>query len=183
MSVRANKSHAVVRQPRHGFMPLTQILAAVPTALLALVPTGTCPLCVAGNVGVMSGLGVPFLLNHRVQTPLIVVFLAATLGCVGWVAMKRRSFAPFVVVLVGSLALGVACFAWNHSVFVYGGSATILGGALWSTASKPRSSFTTSLPGSLLRTSSPTAIHCKHDTLIGFAGRHVKLPRPEAPPT
>jgi hypothetical protein len=56
--------------------------------------------------------------------------------------MKRRRIAPFAVVLMGSPAITLSSFSWRHPLLVYGGSATIFAGALWSAASKPRNFVT-----------------------------------------
>ena len=45
-------------------------LLTLPGVVLPLLPSTTCPVCIAAYAGALSTLGLGFLFNARVQTPL-----------------------------------------------------------------------------------------------------------------
>ena len=103
----------------------------VPAAVLPLLPSATCPVCLAAYAGVLSSLGLGFLLNDQVQRPLILVFLGITIASVAWAAKQYRRFSPFLLVLSGSVAIVAARIVWNVSWVVYLGVAFLIAGAVW----------------------------------------------------
>jgi len=138
MSTKPNDGPAVVQRPRRGLIGVLHVLAASPAAALSLLPIGTCPLCIAGNLGVLSGISIPLVGNGRVRSVVVVIFLLTTIFCVGFVARKRGSIAPLAVVLAGSLSIVAARLIWNIPSLAYLGATTLAAGATWSTVRRAR---------------------------------------------
>lgn len=103
----------------------------VPAAVLPLLPSATCPVCLAAYAGVLSSVGLGFLLNDQVQRPLILVFLGITVVSVAWAATQYRRFSPFLLVLSGSVAIVAARILSNVPWVVYLGVGLLVTGAFW----------------------------------------------------
>ena len=108
-----------------------QSLAVLPGALLALLPSATCPMCLAAYAGVLSAVGLGFLFNERVLGPLIVVFLAVGVFSVAWSTRSYRRPGPLVVTVVGSGAVVAGRLVWNVPIALYAGVALLIGASLW----------------------------------------------------
>jgi hypothetical protein len=103
----------------------------VSAAVLPLLPSATCPLCLAAYAGILSSLGLGFLMNDQVQKPLILVFLGITLASVAFSAKQHRRFGPLLLVLSGAVAIVAARIVWNIPWVVYLGVAFLVAGAGW----------------------------------------------------
>ncbi len=111
--------------------PWLQTLIAVPAAVLPLLPSISCPVCIAAYAGVLSSLGLGFMLSDRVQSPVIVFFLTVFVGSVVLANRQPRRFGPVCVVLPGALAVVAARIVWNVPWVVYAGVALLIVGTVW----------------------------------------------------
>ena len=105
--------------------------AAVPGALLSLLPSATCPACIAGYAGLLSSLGLGFLLNERVLLPLIVAMLGFGVASIAWSTRSHRHAGPLVVTIAGSVGIVVARFVWNFPAIVYASVALLVIASVW----------------------------------------------------
>lgn len=113
--------------PRNWFRSLVMI----PGAVLPLVPSVTCPACLAAYAGVFSALGLGFLHNERVLAPLIVLFLAVGIFSVAWSTRSHRRLGPLVVTLLGSAAIVLGRLTGHVHILLYGGVALLIAASLW----------------------------------------------------
>lgn len=117
--------------PRRGRPAWLQTLVAIPAAVLPLLPSFSCPVCVAAYVGLLSLLGLGFLLTDRVQRPLIVAFLIVSVAGVGWAARQYKRVGPFVLVLLGCVAIVAGRLVWNVTPALYVGVVSLVAGTVW----------------------------------------------------
>jgi len=117
--------------PRRGRPTWLQTIIAIPAAVLPLLPSFSCPVCVAAYAGLLSSLGLGFLLTDRVQRPLIVVFLIVSVAAVGWAAKQYKKVGPFVLVLMGSTAIIAGRLVWAMAPALYAGVACLVAGTVW----------------------------------------------------
>jgi len=103
----------------------------VPGAVLPLLPNATCPVCLAGYVGIFSSLGVGVVLTGRTEKPLILFFLGVSLASVAWAAGRRRRFGPLLLVILGSVAIVAARIVWQLPLITYCGVTLLLAAAVW----------------------------------------------------
>jgi len=73
-----------IRNARPGSGHWLGSLATVPGALVALLPAATCPACLGAYFGVLSALGLGFLLTNRVLVPVVVGFLVLGIAIIAW---------------------------------------------------------------------------------------------------
>ncbi len=119
-----------------------QTLIAIPAAVLPLLPSFSCPVCVAAYAGLLSSLGLGFLLTDRIQRPLIVAFLVVSVASVGWAARRYKKIGPFALTLVGSAAIIAGRVVWSVTPMLYVGVMCLVAGTIWNLILKrPRRKF------------------------------------------
>lgn len=122
---------AALQQARGLRWSWMRSMALLPGAVLSLLPSATCPACVAAYAGVLSTLGLGVLLTERALVPLIVVFLVIGFASVAWSTKSHRRYGPLVATLLGSLAVVLGRVAWNVPPLLYAGVALLVGASLW----------------------------------------------------
>jgi len=115
------------RQAKEGL----RALASLPGALLPLVPSFSCPACVAAYAGVLSALGLGFLLTEQVLLPLIALSLVLGVASIAWTARAHGRRAPFILAINAALLIASGRFAWSLPLVVYIGAAGFLLAAGW----------------------------------------------------
>jgi len=113
-------------------------LAMVPGALLPLLPSATCPACVAAYAGVLSAVGLGFLLNERLLAPLIVLFLAIGIASVAWSTRSHRRAGPLIATLLGSTAVIMGRVVGHVHALLYAGVMILIAASLWNLWLKKR---------------------------------------------
>jgi mercuric ion transport protein len=120
--------------------PWRRSLALLPGALLPLLPSATCPACLAAYAGVLSAMGLGVLLQGRVLVPLIAFFLAVGVASVAWSTRGHGRAGPLVATVAGSLAVILGRIIWSVPSLVYGGAVLLVAASLWNAWLKsPRS--------------------------------------------
>ncbi|MFQ5535720.1 MAG: hypothetical protein ACE5EM_13010 [Sphingomonadales bacterium] len=115
-------------EPRSGWR---SIIATVSAAGAGLVPVGACPICMAGTVGVLSSLGLGFMLETRYLLPIIVGFLSMALLTLGYKARARRGYGPLSVGVAAAAAILAGKFLIASDLPLYAGLAGLSGAAVW----------------------------------------------------
>ena len=106
-------------------------VALVPGAILPLLPSATCPACLAAYGAVLSTLGLGVLVTERALVPLIVVFLVLGVVSIAWSMKSHGRYGPLVATLLGSLAVVLGRLVFMLPSLLYGGVALLLGASLW----------------------------------------------------
>ncbi len=129
-----------IRNARQGSGHWLGSLAAVPGALLAMLPAATCPACLGAYFGVLSAVGLGFLLTNRVLVPVIVGFLLLGIASIAWSTGSHGRFGPLIATLAGSGAVVAGRLIWSVPAVLYGGFALLAGVSLWNMWLKRRRS-------------------------------------------
>ena len=125
---------------------LRQNLLAAPGVLLSFLPLASCPACWPLYGGVLSALGLTFLLSSRYLLPLTAAVLCLALVSLAWRARSRRGYGPFGLgLLAAGLILG-GKFAWSSNPLTYGGVALLVAASVWNSWPRQRRLFEL-LPG------------------------------------
>lgn len=74
-----------------------QNLLALPGIGVALLPKLFCPLCWPLYAGIVSSVGLGFLIGTTYLLPLTGAFLALTVGVLAFRANQRRGYGPLVL--------------------------------------------------------------------------------------
>lgn len=91
--------------------PLLASFAALPAALLSLIPIGVCGACYPALIGLLSALGLGALVTEAVLKPLMIgLLLIAVFGLV-YQARRSGKYLPLLLGLVGAVGLYTSSFA------------------------------------------------------------------------
>ena len=106
-------------------------LLTIPGIGFALLPKLACPMCWPLYAGILSSLGLGFLIGTAYLVPLTIGFLAAALVVLGFRAKRRRGFGPLAIGIVGSAVIFFGKFRADSSVVAYGGVIVLLTASIW----------------------------------------------------
>ena len=114
---------------RQGYWART--LAILPGICVAMLPKLACPACWPAYAGLLSAVGLGFLISSRNLFWLTLAFLVLTVGSLAQQARRRRGFGPFVG---GCLAAGLILagkFILESNVQMYAGLVLLVGASEW----------------------------------------------------
>ena len=108
-----------------------RLAAMLPAVGATLLPKVACPACWPAYAGLLTALGLGFLLESAVLLPLTVGFLAAALFSLGFRARRRRGYRPLVLGLLASAFIVVGKFAFDSNAVMYVGVAALVAASFW----------------------------------------------------
>src|SRR4051812_9322628 len=109
---------------RHGFL-------AAPGIGVALLPKLACPLCWPLYAGIVSSLGLGFLISTAYLLPITIALLMVTIAVLAFRANQRRGYGPLALGLVGSAAVLIGKFYLDSNRAIYTGIGVLVAAALW----------------------------------------------------
>jgi hypothetical protein len=98
-----------------------QSLMTIPGVGVLLLPKLACPLCWPAYAGLLSSVGLGFLISVRYLLPITATFLALAVGVLAFRAPRRRGYGPFVLGLFAAAGVLVGKFWWESNPMMYGG--------------------------------------------------------------
>src|SRR2546423_10878350 len=96
-------------------------LAVVPGIGVSLLPKLMCPMCWPAYAGVVSALGLGFLISAKYLLTLTVAFLAMTAAALGFRASRRHGYGPFWLGLVAAPVILTGKFYFDAEPATYTG--------------------------------------------------------------
>ncbi|HTF25166.1 MAG TPA: MerR family DNA-binding protein [Candidatus Limnocylindria bacterium] len=90
-----------------------------------------CPACWPAYAGLLSSVGLGFLISTVYLLPLTAAFLVLALAALAFRANKRRGYGPFVVGLVAGSAVPLGKFAWASNLTMYSALGLLVMASLW----------------------------------------------------
>lgn len=105
--------------------------AALPGVGVSLLPKLTCPACWPAYAGVVSSLGLGFLISARYLLPLTAAFLAITATALGFRASRRHGYGPFWMGLVAGAVILTGKFYFDAPQTTYAGVGLLVAASVW----------------------------------------------------
>ena len=105
---------------------------ALPGIVVSALPFGGCPACWPVYAGVLSALGLGFLLSPEYLVPVTVLFLAVTLLSLSRRAPIRRGYGPLFSGVLASALIVLGKFVFESDVAAYAGVALLVVLSVWS---------------------------------------------------
>src|SRR5215469_10839217 len=104
-----------------GFMSRTwkQNLWTVPCIGVSLLPKLACPLCWPAYAGLLSSVGLGFLISAKYLLPITGAFLVLAVGGLAFRAKHRRGYGPLALGLAASGVVLTMKFALEFNIGVY----------------------------------------------------------------
>jgi hypothetical protein len=110
---------------------LKQGLLALPSVGFSMLPKLACPACWPAYAGLLSSVGLGFLISTAYLLPLTAAFLFLAVAALVFRANKRRGYGPFVLGLVAGSAVLLGKFAWESKLTMYGALGLLVVASLW----------------------------------------------------
>lgn len=108
-----------------------QGLLALPGVGVSLLPKLACPVCWPAYAGLLSSVGLGFLISAAYLLPLTLAFLGLTLAALAFRATNRRGFGPFLMGLVAAIAILLGKFLWESKLMIYSGIGMLVAASVW----------------------------------------------------
>jgi len=108
-----------------------QSLLAMPGIGVALLPKVFCPLCWPLYAGIVSSVGLGFLIGTAYLLPITSAFLVLTLAVLGFRTKERRGYRPLLFGAVGSVAVLIGKFYLESNPLMYGGVGLLVIASVW----------------------------------------------------
>ena len=108
-----------------------QGLLSLPGIGLSALPKLACPVCWPAYAGLLSSLGLGFLISPAYLLPLTTVFLTLALAALAFRAKNRRGLGPFLVGLIAAMSVLFGKFVWESNVTIYSGVGMLVVASVW----------------------------------------------------
>ena len=105
--------------------------AFLPGVGVSLLPKLTCPMCWPAYAGLLTTLGLGFLMSARYLFGVTTVFLLASVGALAFRNRERRGIAPAVLGLAGATVVLVGKFKFQSMNAMYAGLALLIAASFW----------------------------------------------------
>src|SRR5919197_938747 len=108
-----------------------QGLVALPGVGVSLLPKLACPLCWPAYAGLLSSVGLGFLISAKYLLPLTVAFLVLALAALAFRAKNRHGYGPVVFGVVATVGILVGKFQSESTRALYGAVGLLVIASLW----------------------------------------------------
>jgi len=108
-------------------------LATIPGIAFAFLPKLACPACWPAYAGLLSSVGLGFLLKTAYLFPLTAAFLVLAAGALAFRAQARRGYGPFAMGLVAACVVLVGKFVFESNAAMYSGIGLLVAASVWNT--------------------------------------------------
>src|SRR5215475_13357363 len=96
-----------------------QSLMTIPGVSVSLLPKLACPFCWPAYAGLLSSVGLGFLMSTKYLFPITAAFLLIAVGALAFRAHGRRGYGPFVLGLSAAAGVLVGKFWWKSNPAMY----------------------------------------------------------------
>jgi len=106
-------------------------LAVVPGIGVSLLPKLMCPMCWPAYAGIVSSLGLGFLIPTKYLLPLTIVALALTTAVLGYRASERRGYGPLSLGVIAAAMILAGKFYFEIAQAAYAGVGLLTAASIW----------------------------------------------------
>jgi mercuric ion transport protein len=109
-----------------------QNLYAAPDIGLSMLPKIACPACWPAYAGLLSSIGLGFLIPNRAYLlPLTAIFLAVAVGILAVDARRKRDYVPLAVGTIAAGLILVGKFSLESNLLFYAGLGLLVLASVW----------------------------------------------------
>ena len=113
-----------------------QGVLALPSVGVSLLPKLACPACWPAYAGLLTSLGLGFLISRAYLLPLTAAFLLLALGAMVLRARDRQGYGPFLLGIAAACGVLLGKFAWESNLIMYSSVGLLVIASLWNTSSR-----------------------------------------------
>jgi mercuric ion transport protein len=115
-----------------------QGLLALPGVGVSLLPKLTCPVCWPAYAGLLSSVGLGFLISARYFFAFTSGFLLLSVTALAFRAGERRGYGPAVLGLAAAAIVLLGKFSLESSATAYGGLVLLIAASVWNSWPRPQ---------------------------------------------
>jgi mercuric ion transport protein len=108
-----------------------QTIVALPGVGVSLLPKLLCPACWPTYAGVVSALGLGFLISVKYLLALTVAFLVVAIAALAFRSSRRHGLGPFWLGLVAAAAVLLGKFGLESAYMTYSGICVLIAASVW----------------------------------------------------
>jgi hypothetical protein len=121
-------------------------LVALPGVGVSLLPKLMCPACWPAYAGMVSALGLGFLISAKYLLPLTLAFLAITALGLGFRASRRHGYGPFWTGVAAAVMILTGKFYFDATQVTYAGIGLLIAASVWNSWPRARAVITPFCP-------------------------------------
>ena len=106
---------------------------ALPSVGLSMLPKLACPACWPAYAGLLTSIGLGFLISAAYLLPLTVAFLVLALGAMVFRARDRHGYRPFLLGIIAASGVLIGKFVRESNSMIYGSVGLLVMASLWNT--------------------------------------------------
>lgn len=114
-----------------------QAIVALPGIGVSLLPKLMCPACWPAYAGIVSALGLGFLISAKYLLPLMVLFLAITAFALAFRGSRRHGYGPLWVGLLAAGVILIGKFYFEAEQATYSGVGLLVAASVWNSWPRP----------------------------------------------
>ena len=108
-----------------------QGLMTLPGVGVSLLPKLACPFCWPAYAGLLSSVGLGFLISAKYLLPITAAFLMLAVGGLAFRAHRRHGYGPFVLGLFAAVVVLAGKFWWELNPAMYAAVGLLVGASMW----------------------------------------------------
>lgn len=108
-----------------------QGLVALPGVGVSILPKLACPACWPAYAGLLTSVGLGFLISAAYLLPLTASFLALAMGAMVFRARDRHGYGPLTLGILAAVGVLIGKFAWESNAVIYGAVGLLVLSSLW----------------------------------------------------
>lgn len=108
-----------------------QGVTAIPGIGVSLLPKLACPLCWPAYAGMLSAVGLEFLISTKYLLPITAVFLVLAVGALAFRANRRHGYWPFILGLIAATGVLVGKFWLSSNSAMYAAVGMLVIASMW----------------------------------------------------
>ena len=105
--------------------------AVLPGIGVALMPKLICPLCWPAYAGLLSAVGLGFLINSRNLMIVTALFLIVAMTALAFRARQRRGYGPAIAGLAASIVIVLGKFYLESPAAIYAALGVLIAASVW----------------------------------------------------
>jgi hypothetical protein len=108
-----------------------QNLLTIPGIGVSLLPKLACPLCWPAYAGLLSSVGLGFLISTKYLLPVTVASLVLAVGGLAFKAKHRHGYGPLLLGFLAAVGVLIGKFAWESNPTMYATVGLLVIASLW----------------------------------------------------
>ncbi len=108
-----------------------QTFVTIPGVGVSLLPNLACPFCWPAYAGLLSSVGLGFLISGKYLLPITAAFLVLSVGALAFRAHRRHGHSPFVLGLFAAAGVLAGKFWWESNPTMYAAVGLLIIASVW----------------------------------------------------